>query len=235
MISLDVALDFWLADRSAENRDRLVSTYGYLCERGARKFLRAGLERSDLEQVAAIGLLKACDRYDAALQTPFEAYAWLFIVGELMHHVRDCERLVRPPRKLRSLERKWQQVCDELTVALSRTPTDDELAKAMATDVQTISELRECRARAITESLESSSAPAPELHAPAEVEILLDRLLIESALDALNETERHIILGLYAKGDSQWEIAQRLGYSQRHISRLHKAALVKMLPVWVQN
>ncbi|MBC5816222.1 MAG: sigma-70 family RNA polymerase sigma factor [Candidatus Eremiobacteraeota bacterium] len=212
-----------------------MSTYSYLCSRGARKFLRPGLERSDLEQVAAIGLLKACDRYDASLETPFEAYAWLFIVGELMHHVRDFERLVRPPRKLRMLERKCQQTSDKLTLALSRAPSDDELAQALETDVQTIADLRQCRARAITDSLETLTALGRELRAPAEVEVLLDGLLIEAALEALSETERHIILGIYAKGYSQLEIAQRLGYSQRHISRLHKAALEKMLPVWVQK
>ena len=233
MISLNVVLDFWLAERSAENRAALVSNYEYLCLRGARKFLRPGLERSDLIQVATIGLLKACDRYDAKLETPFEAYAWLFVVGELMHHVRDFERIVRPPRKLRSLERKWQQVCDELTVALCRTPTDAELARALGTDLETIEDLQQCRARAVTDSLEASAFC--QLHASAEIETLLDRLLIESALRCLNETERHIILGVYAKGYSQSEIAERLGYSQRHISRLHKAALQKMLPIWVQN
>ena len=234
MISLDVALDSWLAERSAENRARLVSSYEYLCVRGARKFLRPGLERGDLEQVAAIGLLKACDRYDASLDTPFEAYAWLFIIGELMHHVRDSERLVRPPRRLRSLERRWQQVSDELTLTLARIPSDDELAQALETDVQTIAELRQCRARATTDSLETVATPVPASNGATEVESLLDRLLIETALLSLNETERRIIVGVYAKGYSQLEIAQRLGYSQRHISRLHKAALEKMLPIWVQ-
>jgi RNA polymerase sigma-B factor len=233
MISLNVALDFWLAERSAKNRATLVSNYEYLCTRGARKFLRPGLERNDLVQVAAIGLLKACDRYDANLETPFEAYAWLFIVGELMHYVRDHERIVRPPRKLRSLERRWQRLCDELTVALSRAPTDRELAQALGTDVDTIADLRQCRARALTDSLEDGVVR--KLQSPAETETLLDRLLIESALHNLSETERHVILGVYARGYSQSEIAQRLGYSQRHVSRLHKAALQKMLPIWVQN
>ncbi|MDP9017545.1 MAG: sigma-70 family RNA polymerase sigma factor [Candidatus Eremiobacteraeota bacterium] len=234
MISLDISVDFWMANRSAENRERLVSTYAYLCTRGARKFLRAGLERSDLEQVAAIGLLKASDRYNAAMSTPFEAYAWLFIVGELMHHVRDCERMVRPPRRLRTLERKWQKLWDGLVVTLGRAPRDEELALALQTDIATIVELRECRARAITDSLDSTTSPQVA-SALLDVDCVLDRLLIESALEALNETERSIILGVYAKGYSQFEIAQRLGYSQRHISRLHKAALEKMLPVWVQK
>ncbi|GAC1388853.1 MAG: RNA polymerase sporulation sigma factor SigF [Vulcanimicrobiaceae bacterium] len=234
MISLDVALDFWLAERSPENRERLVSNYTYLCVRGSRKFLRSGLERNDLEQVAAIGLIKACDRYNAALETPFEAYAWLFIVGELMHHVRDCERMVRPPRKLRTLERKWLRLWDELVITLGRVPRDEELAAGLQTDIATIKELREYRARAVTDSLDAVTVEQKD-QTLTDMEIVLDRVLIDSALEALSETERHIILGVYAKGYSQLEIAQRLGYSQRHISRLHKAALEKMLPVWVQK
>lgn len=234
MISLDAALDFWLTERSAENRERLVSTYRYLCVRGARKFVRPGVERVDLEQVAAIGLLKACDRYDASLQTPFEAYAWLFIVGELMHYVRDYERIVRPPRKLRSMERKLHAAWDELVIRLGRPPRDEELALRLQTDVLTIAELKECRARAITESFETLTS-GKELAAKAEVDSLLDRLLIESALSQLTKNERAVIVGVYAKGLSQLEIAQHLGYSQRHVSRLHRAALEKMLPFWVRN
>ena len=234
MISLDSTLDFWLADRSAENRERIVASHAYLCKRGARKFLRPGLERSDLEQVAAIGLLKALDRYDALLETPFEAYAWLFIVGELMHHVRDFERIVRAPRKLRSLERKLQSAYDELMAKTGCVPSDEALAQALGTSVRTIGELRECRARASTDSLETVRVAADEKQS-VEVDALLDRLLIEAALRSLNQTEQAIIVGVYAKGFSQLELAQRLGYSQRHVSRLHKVALQKMLPMWVQE
>ena len=103
MIALDAELEFWLNDRTKENRDRLFARYHYLCARAARKFCRRGADRADLEQIAAIGLLKACDRYDGRLKTPFEAFAWLFVIGELMHYVRDQERLVRAPRRLRAL------------------------------------------------------------------------------------------------------------------------------------
>lgn len=233
MISLEVALDFWLSERSAENRERLVEHYSYLCTRGARKFLRPGLERGDLEQVAAIGLLKACDRFEAAMQTPFEAYAWLFIVGELMHHVRDHERVVRPPRKLRDLERRYQRTVDKLTFELGRVPSDADVAAVLGTTLDMVSEVRQCRARATAESLEDLQGRTIEPSGYEEVERLLDAMVIESALSALNETEREIITAVYAHGQSQVEIAARLGYSQRHISRLHRGALEKMLPSWV--
>lgn len=235
MISLDVALDFWLSERSVENRDQLVYTYSYLCARGARKFLRPGLERSDLEQVAAIGLLKACERYDPSFKTPFEAYAWLYIVGELMHHVRDCERIVRPPRKLRALERQWLSRLDELTLALGRSPSDEELAHAMSVDVGTIAELRQCRSRAVADSLDVVGPDIDYRTGVNDIEALVDRLMIEEALSTLSDTEKIIVLNVYTHGLSQMEVARHLGYSQRHVSRLHKNALKKMLPLWVQR
>ena len=90
-------------------RERLVAEYRYLCRRAARRFMRRGLDRADLEQVGAIGLLKAVDRYDPAHRAPFEAYAWLLIAGELMHYVRDCERVLRAPRGVRELARRWSR------------------------------------------------------------------------------------------------------------------------------
>ena len=98
-------------------RDRLVAEYWYLCRRAARRFMRRGLDRADLEQVAAIGLIKAVDRYDASQSAPFEAYAWLLIVGELMHYVRDSERFLRAPRGVRDLERRWAAAERELWTA----------------------------------------------------------------------------------------------------------------------
>jgi len=132
------------------------------------------------------------------------------------------------------MERKWIRLWDELAVALGREPLDEDLAAGLQTDVATIKELSECRARAVTDSLDALAIDRKDQR-PVEVEVVLDRLLIETALESLSPTERHIILGVYANGYSQLEIAKRLGYSQRHISRMHKAALEKMLPVWVQK
>jgi RNA polymerase sigma factor (sigma-70 family) len=88
--------------RILPERERMILAYQYLCKRGARKFLRPDVESCDLEQVAAIGLIKACDRYNGSLPTPFEAYAWMSITGELMNHLRAHNRASRydPPRTL---------------------------------------------------------------------------------------------------------------------------------------
>lgn len=75
-------------------RETLFNEFGALCTRACRRFVRPGLDKADLYQIAAIGLIKACDRYDPAAATPFEPFAWLFIIGELMHFVRDGETIV---------------------------------------------------------------------------------------------------------------------------------------------
>lgn len=229
MITVDAALQFWLNDRSMENRDRLFTHYQYLCARGARKFLRRGADRADLEQIAAIGLIKACDRYDGQLNTPFEAFAWLFVVGELMHYVRDHERLVRAPRRLRDLERRYQRMHDALVLEFGREPTMYEVAARLNLTLREVEDLTLYRAQAVPESLDSLEA-----HELGPCSYTLedrdDRLLAESALSCLTVTERTIILALYGKGFSQIELSERMGYSRRHISRLHRAALRKMHP-----
>ncbi len=215
-----------------EHRQHLIESYSYLCVRAAKKFLRRCEDREDLEQVAMIGLIKAADKFNPRLSTPFEAYAWLFIVGELMHYVRDFERMIRPPRKLRALERKWIHVQDRLVLALGRHPAVCEIALALNVDVATVQELVRCRESALPGTLDVVRNHPAAAHASAQSgsDAQVDRLLIEAALGALNAIERTVILAVYAQGYSQSELAQRLGYSQRHISRLHRAALSKMLP-----
>ena len=134
-------------ESEAADREGLFANYRHLCRRGARKFLRHGLERADLEQVAAIGLIKARDRYNERLGIPFAAYAWRMILSELGHHVRAHEHLVRPPRKLQALERRYWAEWERLCSTLEREPADAELAAAMETTRQIVGEIRRFRLR----------------------------------------------------------------------------------------
>lgn len=210
------------------DRERIITQYGYLCGRAARRFVRPGLDRADLEQIAAIGLIKACDRYDAALKTPFEAFAWVFVLGELMHYVRDYERLVKPPRRVRQLERRYQAAFDEFVAEHGREPRNDELAARLRVSSRQLFDVTRFREGAIPESLDG--LPAHQLPRSYALDERDDRIVFEQALESLTEVERTIILAVYAVGYSQLELANRLGYSRRHISRLHRAALKKMQP-----
>lgn len=214
---------------SSAATDRLVAAYHYLCRRGARKFLRSGLERSDLEQVAAIGLIKASRRYNVATRTPFEAYAWLMIVGELMHHVRDFERPIRLPRALRTLELRYTRAHDALLGRLGREPNDDELAIELGVLVTAIRELRRTRETAQTASLDALDTRDAFAPTPVDVE---DRLLVDAAFRTLSIDERRIIAGVYILGLTQLEVGRRLGISPKQVSRAHQGALARMKHAW---
>ncbi|MBV9646195.1 MAG: sigma-70 family RNA polymerase sigma factor [Candidatus Eremiobacteraeota bacterium] len=202
-------------------REELFEAHRYLCGRGARKFLRRGLERSDLEQVAAIGLLKASRRYDPATKTPFEAFAWLMIVGELMHHVRDLEHAVRVPRCVRALERRYLSVSELLTQRLEREPRDAEVAALLNVPPETAAELRRVQNTRVHEHIE-------EAHGRALCDDPVDRILAERALAVIAPGARTVVLGIYALGLSRNEIARRAGMSAREVTRTHDAALAQM-------
>ena len=219
-----------LPEREGHGRaDRLVTAYAYLCRRGARKFWRIGLERCDLEQVAAIGLIKASRRFEPSSETPFEAYAWLTIVGELMHHVRDHERLVRTPRNLKALEANVGRARDACVARLGREPRDIEVAAEMGVAERTVSDVRRALASATVlplddpgaRALVSGSSLAPE-----------DRLLVADAFARLSTIERRIIIGVDVLGITQLEIGRLLGLSARRVSRVRRGALVAMQRAW---
>ena len=228
----EVLVTRYCEDRCVERRNAVVDAYHHLCARGARKFKRAHNDRADLEQVAAIGLIKAAANYRAEMQTPFQAYAWIMIVGELMHHVRDHERLVRAPRALIALEKRYAETWEALTKANHREPTTAELATALGVGIETVIELRSLR------RTEHASLPEPDSpDGPDRIDLLADtrlglaleeRIALTMAVNELAERERTIVLGTYGAGLTQTELAVRLGLSQSHVSKLLARALVKL-------
>jgi RNA polymerase sigma-B factor len=213
-------MEAWLDDCDRSGREGLVQKYHYLCRRGARKYARRAEDRADFEQTAAVGLIKAVDRYREDTGTPFEAYAWIIIQGELSHYVRDAERMLRAPRRLRALERRWRDARESLRCVLDREPTDGEVAEYLVIDLASIRDLHEYRDRARVESLDALPTDAAS-GAYYTIDAHDDRLTIEAALRALTPLERSIF------------VAARLGYSQRHLSRVRRTAISKLGPLCV--
>jgi RNA polymerase sigma-B factor len=227
MIDTAPCIQLWLRYRQAEYRDRVIEAHRYLCPRAARKFVRGGIDRADLEQIAAIGLIKAVDRYDAMQTTPFEAYAWQLVVGELMHHVRDHERLLRAPRRVREMERRWVSAERELWGLLGHEPSEREVAGYVnATDTQR-REVHEYRASDSVVSLDGLRTAQARATDDA-LEVVLDRVTIQRLVMRLSPLERKILHGLYMEGIALADLANRLGYSRRHVTRLHRAALKRL-------
>jgi RNA polymerase sigma-B factor len=215
------AITRYLSDRSRDNRDALIAAHMYLCKRGARKFRRAASDTADLEQVAAIGLVTAADAFAAERTTPFEAYAWIVIVGELMHYVRDCEQAIRIPRALRSLDRKYVRAWETLAAEQHAEPTPQQLARALDVSLDAIGQVQGLRRSQSIDTFEVLPAPARGLG-------LEERMTLSIAVDDLLERERIIVLGTYGAGLSQAEVARMLGLSQSQVSKLLSRALGKL-------
>jgi RNA polymerase sigma-B factor len=154
------------------------------------------------------------------------------IVGELMHYVRDHERLIRIPRPLRALEKRYADAWDAFCAERHREPTASEMAAALGVSVEVIAELRGLRRADHVSLPDPGSSGSPE-----RVELLADRragLAIEErvaiavALAELGERERAIVLGTYGAGLTQTELGERLGLSQSHVSKVLARALGKL-------
>ncbi|MGB8264728.1 MAG: sigma-70 family RNA polymerase sigma factor [Candidatus Velthaea sp.] len=216
---VDTPLSAYLADPTEFNRDALVAAHYGMCRRGARKFRRAGTDLADLEQVAVLGLLKAIRYFRTELQTPFEAYAWIMVVGELMHYVRDFERSVRLPRRIRSRERELRAASEQLAVNLGRYPSSVELATHLGLPLRELDEIRRLEGGVM-------SLDAATVHVATQK--LEDELLLRMAVEALPERERRIIRGTFEEGLTQSELGLRLGVTQSHVSKLLARALSRL-------
>jgi RNA polymerase sigma-B factor len=224
MIHVRPSLELWLRERQAEHRELVISEHRYLCARAARKFVRPGLDRADLEQTATLGLIKAVDRYDAGQETPFEGYAWLLVLGELMHHVRDGERLLRAPRRVREMERRWVGAERELWVLLGREPSENDVACYVNATPDERRDVREYRASGTLVSMEKLHGKWCRESEEA-IDVLVGRVTLDAALDLLPNLDRDILRAVYFEGESLGELADRLHYSRRHLTRLHRRAL----------
>jgi RNA polymerase sigma-B factor len=189
--------------------------------------MRPGLDRADLEQVGAIGLIKAIDRYDPSQRAPFEAYAWLLVLGELMHYVRDCERILRAPRSVRDLDRRWTIAEQQLSATLGREPIEGEVVRRIGATPDEVREIRAYRASNQVISFENAR-DAQRRAAPYAIDEVLDRMTVEAILQGLSPLQRQIVRSIYVEGVTIVDLAARLGYSRRHVTRLHRAAIERL-------
>jgi RNA polymerase sigma-B factor len=220
--------------REPRLREQLVTRYLPLARSLARRFASGGEPLEDLEQVAALALVKAVDGFDAERGTAFSSYAVPSIAGAIKRHFRDHGWSVRVPRELQERAMRVNQLEKELSGALGEAPTVNELAEATALGVEDVLE-----ARVAYRALHASSLDAPTLDADGESRALietmgdyddgystvLDRSALDSLLGRLDERDRAIIELYFREELTQSEIGDRLGYSQMHISRLLRRAV----------
>jgi RNA polymerase sigma-B factor len=207
-------------------RERLIEGHLGLVEYLARRFAGRGEPLDDLIQVATIGLVKAVDRFDPDREVEFSTYATPTVVGELKRHFRDKGWAVRVPRRLQELSLRLGSVIGKLSQELQRSPTVAEIAKAAGT---TEDEVLEGLDSAHAYRLISLDAPTGEEglsyheqigNDDASLDSLEDWVSVGPLVQQLPARERRMLYLRFFKGLTQSEIAEQLGISQMHVSRL---------------
>ena len=218
-------------------RERLVSQYIGLVEFLARRFRNRGEPLEDLVQVGTIGLLKAIERFDLDREVEFSTYATPTIVGELKRHFRDKGWAVRVPRRLQELHLELTKIVSTLGQELGRSPTVAEIAKAAGTSEENVLEGLEIAQAYNFTSLDApidsddagSTSFADQLGSEDDQLLNLEyRAALAPEMAKLPERERRILYLRFFRGMTQSEIADKLGISQMHVSRLLNRTLMRL-------
>ncbi|MFF6994846.1 RNA polymerase sigma factor SigF [Streptomyces sp. NPDC008313] len=210
-------------------RGRIVEAWLPMAERLAGRFRNRGESSDDLRQVAALGLVKAVDRYDPELGNAFESYAVPTITGEIKRHFRDHMWTLHVPRRVQDLRNRVRFAIQDLSQTVSgRKPTVAEIAAHARMSEEDV--------RIGLEALESFTALSLDAELPGSedgyslsdalgaadpaLDTVIDREAVKPRLQALPERERAILYMRFFGDMTQSRIAEKLGISQMHVSRL---------------
>ena len=205
-------------------RTAIIERFMPLARQLARRYEHGREDLDDLEQVAAIGLIKAIDRFDPARGLAFTSFAFPTILGELKRHFRDRSWSVRVPRPLQVRVARIEMLTTELSGELGRSPTVTEIAaRSQATNEEVIEALQAAKARHAT-SFDRPRNESGETYDFAIVdpgfEQAEDAADLEHLMGILGERERLILRLRFREDWLQSQIAELTGVSQMHISRL---------------
>jgi RNA polymerase sigma-B factor len=191
-----------------------------------------GSRRDDLEQVAALGLVKAIDRFDPAIGESLRTYAVPTMSGEVRRYLRDHAWTVRPPRKLQERVLAMTKATNRLTAASGRPPTTEQVAAELGCDKEQVVEARQAAEAYIGKSFDAPAGDDDErrlidtLGADDERLARLEHPIAFRWLrDVLDEGERHLLHLRFVEDRTQPEIADVIGVSRMQVSRLLRRSL----------
>ena len=224
------------ATGSAEARRWLIESYGPLAEYFANRYKNRTDDHEDLRQVAHLALVKAVDRFDPERGVGFSTYAGRTIDGELKRHFRDRSWVVRVPRSLQEAALAVRAAVDELTMATGTAPTVDQLVERTGLDADLVLQALDVRSAMHAESIDRPTGDGEGGVTTSAMLGTTDRNLeraevsmaMRSAIETLPERERTIVELRFYGELTQQQIADRLGISQMHVSRLLRGALVSL-------
>ena len=221
--------------RDRNLRNELVQDHLRLAEFLARRFAHRGEPLDDLRQVAVVGLLKAVERFDPYRGLQFSSFATPTITGELKRHFRDRGWAVRVPRRMQELHLQLDRMVAELSQALGRAPTPSEIAERAGVLEEEVLESMEASSLYRLPSLdagrddEMGNGYSTRLGVEdPELKSVETRATVAKLLEQLPVREQQIVYLRFFEGLTQSEIAERVGISQMHVSRLLAKSLAAL-------
>jgi RNA polymerase sigma-B factor len=219
-------------------RELIIESCLPLTNHIARRFCNRGEPFEDLVQVARVGLIRAVSRFDADNGADFLAFAVPTMMGEVRRHFRDHGWSVKVPRRLKDLSRQLKTSREELSQRLGRAPTASEIATHLEIDRE---EVVQAQIAFSSYSTLSSDAPAGASDddggrsagnsfgaLDANLDKVLDVETVRPLLAALPERELMVLKLRFFHNLTQTQIAERLGISQMHVSRLLARSLTAL-------
>jgi RNA polymerase sigma-B factor len=231
----------YASSRSRPLRNQLVERHMGLAVHVARRYTRPGHE-DDIRQAAMLGLVKAVDRFDPEYGVSFTTFAGATIEGELKRYLRDRTWTVRVPRAAKELHLLVRRAADELLQVNGRSPSVDEIARHL--DIERDDVLRGLAASAAQQVASIDATPGTDgptndrraalAQADRGLDQALDAHAVEQLLARLPEREREIVRLRFFEDRSQSEIAEVVGISQMHVSRLLRRSF-EQLRAWLDG
>jgi len=217
-------------------RDQLVTGHLPLAEHIATRFSHRGVPREDLVQVATVGLINAVDRFEPDRGSDFLSFAVPTIMGEVRRHFRDASWSMRVPRRLKELNLAISAASGELAQRLGRAPTPSEIAQHLDLSQEDVYEGLEAgnayHSVSLDEALSADSDSDPLADTLGEEDAALEGVenheSLRPMIEQLPERERQILTLRFFMNMTQTQIAERVGISQMHVSRLLARTLQRL-------
>jgi len=225
-------------DRSPVVREELVQRFMPLARRLAARYAGGAEPFDDLVQVASMGMVKAIDRFDPERGTAFSTFAVPTILGELKRHFRDRGWSVHVPRDVQERILKVERALAELPARLGHAPTVREIAERLDVTEEQVLEAMHAAQGHHAVSLDAASSladgeePAPLGERIGEEDLSFDTVeygaSIAPVLETISERDRKVLHLRFVEDLTQSEIAERVGVSQMHVSRILRATLDRL-------
>ncbi len=216
-------------------RNKLVEAHMGFGLHLARRFANRGVADDDLRQVAMMALVKAVERFDPERGVSFSTFAGRTIEGEIKRYFRDSTWAVRVPRPIKELHLRVRSAAEDLAQELGRSPTPRELAAHLSVSTDEVVNALTASAAYAADRIEPPDDDGPgagSRRVLAEQEPGFrrseHRVVLQDLLARLPGREREIVRLRFFEELTQAEIADRIGVSQMHVSRLLRRAFADM-------